>query len=360
MVRGSWMIVILIAAILFLAAPPIQAQDDVDNARAVVQQWLKQELGKPQLLLIKYTYEGAQWNDSSLGCPKEGETYAEGLVASKLFSKASHFIHSFRGKTIEDTIHIPRRRILAQRLFAHFCDGIITNSEESRKEYATLIGINPDKIYVIYNGVDGERFQKTDEGEVSRRKRQLGIKEKDLVIGTVARFDPVKNLSGLVRAYSSLMRSSLERTKLFLIGDGPDLNAVKTLVRECRLNGRVLFAGMRSDIPECLNMMDIYVQPSLFENVPNTILEAMASGLPVIATDVGGVSEIVEKGITGFLVTPNDESGLAKSIEYLLKNPDKRRDMGALGKERVSSCFSMEKMVSDYENLYEEILKGGN
>jgi len=284
-------------------------------------------------------------------------TYAEGLVAAKLYKKKIKFIYSYRGKTIEDTIRIPKRRILAQRFFSHFCDAILTNSEISRKEYAQEIGIHPEKIEVVYNGVDVDRFISNNNENIIKKRRAFGIQENDIVVGSVARFDPVKNLEGLVNAFSGLDRDKYARCKLLLVGDGPELPFVRNTAKDLGLTQKVIFTGMRRDIPECLSVMDIYVQPSKFEGVPNAALEAMAAGLPVIATNVGGVSEIVEDRMTGILVAVDDERSLTQSIEFLVQHPARRREMGSLGRKRATSLFSIDKMVSEYEKLYEQIMQ---
>jgi sugar transferase (PEP-CTERM/EpsH1 system associated) len=284
-------------------------------------------------------------------------TYAEGLFAAGVSGKKCKFIHSFRGKTIEDTINIPKRRIHAQHFFSNFCDAIITPSEESRKEYSQLINIDPEKIRVIYNGVDIDRFQIDSSYSLKEKRKEFGLKKEDIIIGSAARFDPVKNIDALVRAFARLPEGILEKCKLLLLGDGPELSCVQNTAKDLGVKEKVLFAGMRSDIPQCLSLVDIYVQPSKFEGVPNAVLEAMAAGLPVIATKVGGVPEIIEDGRTGILVAVDDKRSLTQSIEFLIENSDKRREMGSLGRKRVTSLFSIEKMVSEYEKLYEEIMQ---
>ncbi|MCK4825937.1 glycosyltransferase, partial [bacterium] len=284
-------------------------------------------------------------------------TYAEGLFAARISGKKCKFIHSFRGKTIEDTINIPQRRILAQHFFSNFCDAIITPSEESRKEYSRLINIDPEKIRVIYNGVDINRFQIDNSDSLKENMNEFGLKKEDIVIGSAARFDPVKNIDALVRAFARLPKSILEKCKMLLLGDGPELPFVRNTAKDLGVKEKVIFPGMRSDIPKCLSLVDIYVQPSKFEGVPNAVLEAMAAGLPVIATNVGGVPEIVEDGRTGILVEVDDETTLAQSIDLLIEDSGKRRKMGLFGRKRVVFRFSIQKMVSEYEKLYEQIMQ---
>lgn len=282
-------------------------------------------------------------------------TYAEGLAATKFLRRNRRFLHSFRGKTAEDTSYIPRRRILAQRVFSRFCDVIITPSEMSRKEYANLIGIDPDRIVVIYNGVQVRDFDGSVQDKAGRD--HFGLRSEDIVLGCVARLDPVKNVAGLIRAFARIEGDAAGLCRLLLVGDGSELSRAKRLAVDLGVGERVVFAGMRRDIPQCLRLMDIYVQPSKFEGVPNAVLEAMAAGLPVVATDVGGVPEIVEDGVTGFLVSAGDDADLSCRMMDMVWNLDVRKAMGAAGRKRVKERFSMGKMIFDYERLYRRILK---
>lgn len=284
-------------------------------------------------------------------------TYVEGLLAAKFLGKRRKFIFSFRGKTMEDTLGIPKRRILAQRLLSNFCDAILAPSEESRKEYSRDIRIKPDKIQVIYNGIDLNRFRLNRSELIKEIRGAFDFGSDDIVIGSIARFDPVKNMGGLVKAFSKIEKTTLGPVKLLLVGDGPELPGIQKMAFGLGLRDRVVFTGMRRDIPDCLGMMDIYVQPSRFEGIPNSVLEAMASGLPVIATNVGGLHEIVEDGKTGFLVDLDNEAGLIRAIEFLIRHADRRRQMGTDGRKGVISQFSISKMVSDYEDLYERLTK---
>jgi len=284
-------------------------------------------------------------------------TYAEGIFAAKFLRKLK-FIFSFRGKTIEDTFKIPKRRIYAQKLFAYLCDVIITPSENLKKEYAHMIGINEKKIKVIYNGIDIDKFNFHKSDVRNSKRKEFGLKMEDIVIGSVARFDPVKNLTALIFAFSKVKKNISDKCKLLLIGDGPEMPKIKKMIKNLDLTKDVILPGMRKDIPECLNTMDIYAQPSRSEGVPNSILEAMASGLPVIATNVGGVPEIVLHDKTGILIDWHNQTALIKAIEYLIKNHNKRKEMGKLGRERVLSKFSIQKMVSEYENLYKDLIFG--
>lgn len=282
-------------------------------------------------------------------------TYVEGILAAGLCAGKIRFIHSFRGKTIEDTQHIPVRRITAQKIFSFFCDAIIVPSKITRKDYTDMIGINPNRISVIYNGVDLSKFSEQKPTAVTKFKTDRGLPEDCFIIGSVARFDPVKNIHGLIQAFSCLPEKISRRSVLLLVGDGPERSRLQSLTQELGLDKQVIFTGMSSHVNQLLCMMDIYIQPSHFEGVPNAVLEAMAAGKAVIATDVGGVPEVVVHKKTGILVPPKDHLALAKEIQTLYMNRDLCQSMGQEGRRMAALKFSIEKMVTDYESLFSRI-----
>ncbi|MBN2062871.1 MAG: glycosyltransferase [Deltaproteobacteria bacterium] len=284
-------------------------------------------------------------------------TYAEGITAAYCFGKRYPFIHSFRGKTQEDLNGIPYRRILAQKLFARFCDAIVCPSELTRDDYRQMLDLDPGKITVIYNGVEISRFQSVEQTLRECYRRELRITGNDCVIGFVGRFDSVKNLDGLIHAFSLLPPNHRNNSKLLLIGDGSEYEAIKKVVQASGLETNVILPGMKRDVPKFLSVMDIYVQPSKFEGVPNSVLEAMASGLPVIATDVGGLREIIHDGESGILLEPGQDEALSLAISKLITHPEKRRQLGNNAQNRVTELFSIDKMVSDYEIMYKRILQ---
>ncbi len=283
-------------------------------------------------------------------------TYAEGLIAAKAIGRKQKFVYSYRGKTMEDTIQIPKRRILAQRLFSHFCDAILTNSGVSREEYASDIGIAPQKINVIYNGVDTHVFTPCQDGSSGDTRTRFGIRKTDTVIGAVARFDPVKGIKNLVKAFSMLSPAVRENCKLLLVGDGDEKESIQKMSSQLGIQDQVILTGMRKDIPDCLRMMDIYVQPSLFENISNSVLEAMAAGLPVISTHVGGIQEILDHNRSGLIVELGNHQSMTEALDFLINDVKQRKSMGEQARRNVTDFFSIEKMVLDYETIYRQIL----
>jgi glycosyltransferase involved in cell wall biosynthesis len=226
-------------------------------------------------------------------------------------------------------------------------DCVIAVSVNVRDFCVSHIGLPPEKLVVIHNGVQ------VPETSVSLReaRAELGLPLDGLVIGTVSRLYPVKGVDFLIRALVQVEAS------LVIVGDGPEHAALETLAADLGVADRIHWAGHRRDVPILLPAFDLYVQPSLHEGMPNTILEAMASGLPVIATAVGGTPEAVDDGITGLFVPPRTPDALAEAITALLRDPTLRRKMGRAGQERVKGHFSLEQMVRQTQALYERLLK---
>lgn len=276
-------------------------------------------------------------------------TYIEGIFATKLLCRKSiKFIFAFRGKTIADVAEIPRKRIVAQRVFSYLCDGIITPSEIMRQDYANEIGINPDKIQVIYNGIN---IDQSKSSRLNLDREEFGLPSQATVIGCVARLDPVKNLIWLIRSSAPIIRQ-FPNIHLLIIGDGPEKQKIEEEILIQELANNIVLPGRRSDVFQCLNLMDIFIQPSVYEGISNTILEAMGSCLPVIATNVGGTPEIVENNVTGILVESNNSKQLSESIIRLMNNIELRKQMGLAGRKLVENQFNGTQMAFEYERLF--------
>jgi glycosyltransferase involved in cell wall biosynthesis len=174
--------------------------------------------------------------------------------------------------------------------------------------------------------------------------------------------DPVKDQLTLVRAFLRLVAadrgSASQRFRLVIIGDGMLRSDALRMLREAGADHFAWLPGDREDIPEIMRGLDIFVLPSLAEGISNTILEAMASGLPIVATRVGGNPELVDEGKTGALVPPNDPAALAEAISRYLEGPGMMTAHGRAGREKVEGLFSMEAMVEGYLAVYDEVLRG--
>ncbi|MCP4350577.1 MAG: glycosyltransferase [Desulfobacterales bacterium] len=273
-------------------------------------------------------------------------TLCEGLFGAKL-SNIPVIVHGEHG-----TIQQKKTNIYVQRLVWGFTDQVLSVSHEHAKELAATIGYPRQKIRVVINGVDTERFSRKKENKIIRDS--LGIKKDDVVIGTLGRLVPVKNQSLLIKAFA-VLTERFPNIKLMLVGDGPLKDDLTELANSLGLSSQVIFPGRRSDTPEMLNCMDIFALTSLSEGMSNTILEAMSSGLPVVATNVGGNPELVDDDVTGILVQSDNGKALADAFTALTENPDTRKDMGRSGRKRVENLFSLEAMVRNYEKLYLEL-----
>lgn len=213
-----------------------------------------------------------------------------------------------------------------------------------------------DRFITIYNGVNLAEFKK---GRPSDQiKKSLGIEESTLLITVFARVEPLKGQKYLIEACGSIL-SELQKFLILFVGEIRD----KEYQHECldlaesfNIKERIVFSGYRTDISNTLNKTDIVVLPSLFEAFPRAVIEGMAAGKAVIATDVGGASEAVEEGITGFVVPPGDSDALAEKILLLAQNGEMRLKMGEAGRMRAEKLFSIEENIRKTERVYRELL----
>ncbi len=208
------------------------------------------------------------------------------------------------------------------------------------------------KIRIVRNGVDSESFQ-TPDGWNPRD--DLGLDPGRPVVAMVARLQPVKDHITFLNAAKTVL-DSLPQTTFLLIGDGPQRGELESLCQQLGISDSVHFAGTRLDIDRLLPAIDVHVLSSHSEGLPMAVLEGMACGKPVICTDVGGTSEIIEHGVSGYLVPPGDPAPLAAHLMTLLTNSDLAERMGAAGKRRVESEFSLTDSVTEFEKFIAELV----
>jgi glycosyltransferase involved in cell wall biosynthesis len=215
-------------------------------------------------------------------------------------------------------------------------------------------GLHGEKIEVIYNGLDLTPYQNSTNGEALRNK--LGFDDHISLIGMIANFNfEIKGHRYFLEAAKTVLEK-IPGVEFLLVGDGPLRNHYEKLTHELGVEKKIHFLGERNDVPVILSNLSISVLSSTSEGLSNVILESMAAGKPVIATNVGGSREIVVDGVTGYLVPPADSQAMAKAITELLQDPDKAITMGAAGKKRVGEKFSIKAMVESYENLYKSLM----
>jgi sugar transferase (PEP-CTERM/EpsH1 system associated) len=207
------------------------------------------------------------------------------------------------------------------------------------------------KIQVVPNGIDTDRFR--DRGEGSLVRASLGIPPEAPLIGTIGRLCQDKRQDLLIRAFQ---RARLADPHLLIVGDGPWMGRLRELVADLGLGDRVHFAGYQPQPERYLQAMDVFALSSQTEGMPLTVLEAWAAGVPVVATRVGGLPELVDDGRTGLLVACDEEEALARALGDLAADPACARRLGAAGRDRVEARFSLRRMADAYHRHYLELL----
>lgn len=246
-----------------------------------------------------------------------------------------------------------RERLL--RWTAGLDDKVIAVCELARRAQIERTHAAPQNVVTVHNGLDVAEFGTLNPEARATTREAFGIPPTAPLVGSVGRLHPQKDFATLLKAMVCV-RDRLPDAHLLLVGDGDLKPELVSQARSLELAQTVTFAGHRTDIPEILSAVDLLVLPSLWEGLPNALLEAMAAGLPVVATAVGGTPEVVVDGVTGFLVPPRDPQALADAILRLLRDPELRQRMGEAGRARVAAHFSIEQMVHKTEALYEQLL----
>jgi glycosyltransferase involved in cell wall biosynthesis len=243
-------------------------------------------------------------------------------------------------------------RLMAGNLAARCVDAFVAVSPETAEFARKRREIDDRRLLVISNGIVLARFHPDAAGR-DRVRRELGIDADAWVIGTVGRIAAEKNHALLIKAMAPLLGP---RTRLIIAGDGPLLPAVTELTASLGVAGFVHLLGARRDVPDILNALDSFVMSSDTEGLPLVVLEAMATGLPVISTAVGGVPTVLEEGQTGFLVAKGDEQGLRDRAAQLRADPAATRVLGERARTAAVTRFSAERMQRDYLELYARVL----
>ena len=242
----------------------------------------------------------------------------------------------------------PGHRSLLDKKTQPWSDIIVSNSEAGA-EYAIRRGASPEKVRVIRNGRDIDLFtngRATDELYAS-----LGLIRDHTIVGTVGRLVERKGHYDLLRAWAEITETYPD-ARLLIVGDGPEHTGLKKKARELDCLHSVVFAGQRNDVPDLLDMMDVFVFPSHYEGLPGALIEAMIAGLPIVATPVDGNAELIEDGVTGRFVPPHDDEAIADRLTELLDDTDLREDLGTAASEYARGEFAIESMVTEFEVLY--------
>jgi len=260
-------------------------------------------------------------------------------------------IFTEHGRFYPDRVRIKR---VIFNYFAKFFTDTITGVCDFTKYSLSKYEMFPqNKIRVIYNGIKPEKYEIDIDKHL--KKRQLNLNFDDKIIGTIGRLCAIKNHYMLIQAFGRV-KKHIKNAKLLIVGDGELRDRLEALSKKMNLTTDIIFLGEREDVPGLMKIFDVFVLSSNSEASSLALLEAMASGLSVVATNVGGNPELMKNNETGILVSRGDYKKFADAIIRILQNPTLQKVMGEKGKERIIEKFSFNRMMDEYIRLYRNLL----
>lgn len=265
-------------------------------------------------------------------------------------------VHTFHGHVLRGYFG-PLRTLgfrVLERLLARATTKLVAVSPEVRDELVSL-GVAPaEKFAVVRLGIELDERVRPDR-EPAETRRRLGVGADTFLVGWVGRMTAVKRVPDVLESFRRLRHGGIDAT-LCLVGDGPDRDALEQLAHELGIVRHCLFLGYQEEMGRWYEIFDAFVLPSANEGTPVVAIEALAAGTPVVATRVGGIPDVVEEGVTGFLVDPGDTEALAERLGQLARDPELRRRLGDTGRERVPSRYAVDRLVGDVDELYRSLL----
>lgn len=275
----------------------------------------------------------------------------------------SHRLHGEHGWEASDPHGADPKSLRIRRACSPVIDCYVPMSQDIARWLVHTVGVEPARIRQLYSGVDTLKFHpRPDSRPAIEAVSGAGLVEEQgagnlITIGTVGRLDPVKNFAALLGAFATLC-VRVPYVRLIIVGDGPLRHSLETQAAALGIASLVSFTGVRDDTPDLMRTFDVFVLPSVNEGISNTILEAMATGLPVIAGWIGGNPEVVADGITGRLYDPTDHEALVQAILPYVTDATLRRAHGHAGRDRIVEKFRLDSMAARYLSLYDELLGG--
>ncbi|TRZ75011.1 MAG: glycosyltransferase family 1 protein [Bacteroidetes bacterium] len=244
--------------------------------------------------------------------------------------------------------------IILEKFTAVITDKIIALTEQEKNDHLHFRIASGDKFSVVHSGIKLDRFSNLS-ADPAVMRRKLGITDGDMVVGTTGRLTPVKGYRYLIEAAVNILDARPNTTFVFL-GAGELSDELKKMASKLGMKEKVKFLGWRPDVAEVMSAFDLFVLPSLNEGMGRVLVEAMALGKPIVASDVGGIPALVLHGENGYLVFPGDAEHLSAAISDLLENPEKRKSMGENGK-KIAADYSADAMVQKIDQLYRTVLQ---
>ncbi|MGB5832816.1 MAG: glycosyltransferase [Thiohalocapsa sp.] len=283
-------------------------------------------------------------------------TWPDTVLAHRLSGGAGTLVWSFHG--FADGHWFPARRKVASRLLSLATDRLFAVCRDAAVRFAGLCAIPQARFDVLYNGVDCTRFAPVADRTALRER--LGFAKDELVILTVASLVPVKGHARLLEAAAKVIAASNRKLRFLWLGEGNQRKALERRIAELGLGERVQLPGGSDIVPRYLAAADLFMLPSVLEGMSNAVLEAMASGLPVVANDVGGNPELIEHGRSGLLCAQGDRDAMTDAIARLVANGDERTAMGRAAHRRATQILSLDAMLARYADYYRLAARSGS
>ena len=287
-----------------------------------------------------------------------GQSGLDALLPARL-SGVRRCVHGEHGWDVKDLFGTSVKPMLLRRLHSPLVDRYIAVSQHLQRYLVNRVHVRPDRIATICNGVDTGKFYPATQKPLALPPPGF-LAGDPVVVGTVGRLQPVKDQVTLLRAFAEWTQQDpgfKSKVRLVVVGDGPLHGELVRLSSELGIEELTWFAGNRHNVADLLHLFDVFVLPSLAEGISNTILEAMATGLPIIATQVGGNTELVQDGINGRLFSAGDASTLETLLADYVEQPGIRRHHGAASRRLAVEKFSLRSMLEKYQAEYENLLR---
>jgi len=248
-----------------------------------------------------------------------------------------------------------RKRSIVNRLLLRRQDRLVGVGGAVRRALIDNEGLPSSRVEVVYNGVDLRALASAASDARPRIRAEFGFADEDFIAIQVARLHDLKDHITAVKTIQQT-RPIAPPIRLLIVGEGDERYAIETAIREHQLENHVVLAGNRTDIADLLAASDAFLMTSISEGIPLTIIEAMAAGLPVVSTAVGGIPEMIDHEVSGFLAQAGDHKALAKHLLKLQQSPSLRKSISSKGRDRAEQLFSLQGMLNGYRHIYEEML----